>query len=379
MDIESVNLAFSMVDSKLYHVTGEIDWSALQAMQFRPDSPLAVSETYTVTIDTSASGISGTKLREAYQFSFTTAPIRVSSSPKDDDTGVSPHTRIRISFNTYMETESVESAFKMVDSELEDVMGDIVWLGPNGMEFRPSSALALNEDYAVTIDATASDIHGAKLSEPYQFSFTTEPIRISSSPGDNQTWVSPVVIVRMTFNTDMDMGSVSSAFKMVDSELNEVTGNHSWAGFSRMEFAPHVALATNEKYTATIDTSARTTQGTKLLEPYQFSFTTQPVIIVSTSPKHRETWVFPYTTIKIYFNTDMDTESVISAFEMVDSEQNEITGTFVSTDPGRVEFLPDSILAPGEVYTVTIAASAADMYGKTLITPYSFWFKTRSD
>lgn len=377
MDIESVNSAFSMVDSELNHVTGEIDWSVLQAMRFRPDLPLAVDETYTVTIDTTASGISGAKLSEAYQFSFTTDCLRVSSSPTDNATEVSPQTNIRLTFNTYMETESVAGAFQMVNSELVEVTGDIVWLNQYLMEFRPSSALALNEEYTVTIDATASDIHGAELSEPYQFSFTTEPIRISSSPGNNDAWVPPTTKIRISFNTDMNMESVNSAFKMVDSELNEVIGNYAWYGPSGMDFSPWMALAASEKYTVTIDTSARTLRGAKLLEPYQISFTTQPIMIHSTTPKNKETWVLQYTTVRIAFNTDMDTESLISAFNMVDSELNDVSGAFVSHDLASVEFYPDAILVPDEVYTVTISATAADLYGKTLGSAYSFWFKTR--
>jgi predicted RNA-binding protein with TRAM domain len=379
MDVESVNSAFSMLDSELNDVTGDFHWSGLQRVEFRPSSALAVNETYTVTIDITASGIRGERLPEPYQFSFTTAPITVSSTPRDHDTRVSPHIKIIIRFNTDMDTESATAAFTMVDSELKEVMGDIVWAGQSRMEFSPSSALTLDEEYTVTINTTAADIHGAKLSEPYQISFTTESIRISSDPPNNHAWVSPRATIRIWFNTDMETESVNSAFKMVDSELNEVTGNHAWRGPWGMDFLPHMALAVSERYTVTIDTSARTIGGAKLPEPYQFSFTTQPIIIVSTLPKNRETWVPKYTTIKIAFNTDMDMESVISAFEMIDSGQTESSGTFVPTDPAQVEFVPDSLLAPGEVYTVTISAGAADLYGRTLGTPYSFWFKTRSD
>ncbi|MGB7063181.1 MAG: Ig-like domain-containing protein [Candidatus Zixiibacteriota bacterium] len=377
MDIESVNSAFTMVDSESDDVNGDFYWSQQQSMEFRPDSPLVVNETYTVTIETGASSVGGAKLPEPYRFSFTTAPITISSSPDDNDTEVSPFVTVRITFNTYMITGAVNAAFKMVDSDTEEVMGEFVWLAQNRMEFRPSSALALNEEYAVTIDTTASDIHGAKLSEPYQFSFTTEPIRISSSPGNNDAWVSPTTKIRISFNTDMNMESVNSAFKMVDSELNEVTGNRAWYGPSGMDFSPWMALAVSEKYTVTIDTSARTLRGAKLLESYQFSFTTQPIIILSTAPKNKETWVLQYTTIRIAFNTDMDTESLISAFKMVDSELNDVSGEFVSHDLSSVEFYPDPILVPGEVYTVTISATAADLYGKTLGSAYSFWFKTR--
>jgi hypothetical protein len=377
MDIESVNSAFTMVDSESDDVRGDFHWSQQQSMEFRPDSPLVVNETYTVTIDTSASGVGGAKLSEPYQFSFTTAPIIVSSSPGNNDTEVSPFVTVRITFNTYMTTGAVNTAFRMVDSDTEEVMGEFVWLAQNRMEFSPISILALDEEYTVTIDTNACDLHGAKLPEPYQFSFTTEPISISPRPRNNETWVSPRTEIVIAFNTRMDMQSVNSAFEMVDSDLNDVSGNFVWLNLYQMEFRPHAALATSEKYTVTIDTSARDSQGTRLSERQQFSFTTQPLIIVSTLPNNKDTWVSPTTSIRVSFNTDMNTESVISAFQMVDSGLNEVTGHFVWPDPGWLQFQPYPLLAPGEKYTVTIAASAADMYGKTLGNAYSFWFKTQ--
>ncbi len=376
MDVESANAAFTMVNSKENEVTGSFSWSGLRQMKFQPDSALQVSETYTVTIDTTASALKGTKLAGPYQFCFSTAPITISSHPGDNYTGVRPYTDISIAFNTYMNEESVNSAFRMVDSKQNEVMGGISWSAKRQMEFDPHSDLALNEEYTITIDTTASDLHGARLVEPHRFSFTTEPLTVSSTPGDGETWVSPRTGIRMGFNTEMDMESTNSAFSMIDSELNEVTGNFAWLSQWSLEFNPHVALAANEKYTVMIDTSACSIQGVRLSEPYEFWFITQPIIVGGTSPKDRETWVSPTTRISIGFNTDMDIESVISAFKMVDSGQNDVSGEFLSSYASIIEFHPSSSLAPSEVYTVTIAGSAADLHGSTLGTAYSFWFKT---
>jgi hypothetical protein len=62
---------------------------------------------------------------------------------------------------------------------------------------------------------------------------------------------------------------------------------------------------------------------------------------------------------------------------MVDSELNEVAGEFTWPSLASLEFDPDPDLAPGEVYAVTISAAAADTYGSTLGTAYSFWFKTQ--
>ncbi len=379
MDVGSIDSAFSLVDSKLNEVAGDFVWSSASHMEFRPDSALLVSEFYTVRLDTTASTLNGTKLPEPYQFCFTTAPLTVSSYPGDNYTGVQPYTEISITFNTYMNVESVNSAFSMVDSEQQPVTGEISWYGQYKMYFAPHSTLALSAKYTVKVDSAASDMHGAKLLEPYQFSFITEPLTVTSSPSNGETWVVPLTQIQLSFNTDMVIESANSAFRMVDSQGIQVTGNFAWSSQSQLEFEPHIGLAAEEKYTAVLDTSARSIQGDKLSEPYQFSFTTQPIMILGTFPEDGETWVSLTPPIRVAFNTDMDVESLMSAFKMVDSQQKAIDGNLSFYQGTWIAFYPDSALAPNETYTVTIDGNAVDLHGKLLGTSYTFWFKTRQE
>ena len=308
-----------------------------------------------------------------------------SVSPYDGEQNVKVSTYVTVRFRRMMDAESVESAFHLTPT----VEGSFTWYGypyydPHygryEMRFSPREPLLSGTRYEVTIDATASDTGGIGLSEPHTFSFTTEAIRIvSTSPGHSATWISPRTGVLIRFNADMDLNSADSAFRMVDSELSEVTGDFVWRSGVDMEFHPHSYLAVDEKYTVTIDTTAQAIGGAKLPDPYEFSFTTQPLLVEHTSPQHKESWVSPSTHVWIYFNTDMDMESLNSAFEMVDSEDNHVVGDIVWSNPSYLQFVPNSPLALNEVYTITIAASAADMYGKTMGAPYSFWFKTRAE
>jgi hypothetical protein len=381
MNRETVQAAFHVEPT----VEGEFSWQDYRPygsvdLLFAPVGQFATSTLYKVTVDATASDSAGITLSEPCQFSFTTQAVRIEyTNPKDNDTGVPLVIYVRIYFNTDMDAKSVNSAFKMVDSELRDVMGDFVWNSARQMRFYPNSALAPKEEYTVTIDATASDALGARLPEPYQLSFTTEALEVDyTSPSHNQTWVPPTTYIRIAFNTDMDVESVNSAFKMVDSELWEVTGTFAWSDRQRVIFFPNSALAVDEEYTVTIDTTASDARGTRLSEPYQFSFITQPLMITSVKPTHKSTWIPVTTNVLIAFNTDMDMESVNSAFRMVDSEQKEVAGEFVWQSLSRLEFDPDSDLAYGEKYTVTIDTNAKDTYGATLSQAYTFWFKTRT-
>ena len=63
---------------------------------------------------------------------------------------------------------------------------------------------------------------------------------------------------------------------------------------------------------------------------------------------------------------------------MVDSEQKEVAGELVWYNLLYFKFDPDSDLAYGETYTVTIGTNAKDTYGDSLNQAYTFWFKTRT-
>lgn len=363
---------FSWYDGRIKGVAGSTE------LHFIPKDQFATNTRYQVTIDTTASDAEGIKLSEPYQFSFTTEPIRMSTRPTDKETQVNTDRFVMlIKFNTDMNSESVISAFKMVNSQLKEVSGEFVWPNQRYMEFHPHSTLASNEEYTVTIDTTAADVRGGRLTEPYQFSFTTEPITIvSTTPKHKDTWVSPYTKISIVFNISMNTESAILAFKMVDSQLKDVSGEFIWLNQRQMEFHPHSTLAANEEYIVTIDTTAANVGGGRLPQPYQFSFTTEPIRIVSTRPKHKESWVSPYTRVSVAFNTDMDPESVILAFKMVDSQLKDVTGTFLWHDSKYMDFQPDSPLTSNETYTVTIDTNAKDISGGSLDKPYNFWFKT---
>lgn len=278
MDFESVTIAFQMEDSGHNSASGDFYWYSPNMIEFRPDPTLAAAETYTVTIDTGASDMTGGKLREPYVFYFTTASIKVDYTyPSNNETWVSPSTFVRVYFNASMNSESVDSAFKMTDSELNQVTGEFIWEMPDRMEFRPWSFLATSETYVVTIDTTACSDQGERMSDPYQFSFITQPIRIESTkPHHKETWVYPGTSVGIIFNTDMNMESVNSAFQMVDSDLNQVTGTFIWRFSYQLEFRPESVLAYNETYTVAIGTEAKDLHGQNMKTPFSFWFKTWP-------------------------------------------------------------------------------------------------------
>lgn len=303
-------------------------------------------------------------------------------SPYDGQQMVSVDASIRIAFRTEIDRESFEAAFDMEPL----VEGRFSWReyfppgGPPEVRFYPRDQLATSTIYQVTIDTTVSDTAGMKLTEPYQSRFTTEPVRIEYTyPGHNHVSVSPKTTIRIRFNAYMNTESVEAAFTMMNSELEEVTGDFYWSSLTYLEFEPSPPLATDERYTVTIEATASDVSGSTLPAPYWFSFVTQPLMVTSTSPADQSSSVPTSTGVWVFFNTHMDAESVNSAFQMVDSELKTVTGEYIWPSLSYIVFQPVSPLAGAETYTVTIDASAKDLHGKSLDGPFSFWFRTASE
>jgi hypothetical protein len=74
-----------------------------------------------------------------------------------------------------MDMESVESAFLLVDSESNQTAGEFSWHYPSMVYFEPSSELAPDETYTVTVGTGAQDMYGRALGDPFSFWFKTAP------------------------------------------------------------------------------------------------------------------------------------------------------------------------------------------------------------
>jgi len=180
--------------------------------------------------------------------------------------------------------------------------------------------------------------------------------------------------IRVSFRNQMNIKSVEDAFQITP----EVEGNFYWysGGRSAFEFIPKNQFAAHTTYHVTIDSTASDTGGNSLSKPYQFSFTTVPIRIMYTYPQNQETWVDTNTNVSISFNADMDAESVVLAFKMVDSKLKDVSGKFFWSYRRYMRFVPDSTLTPNETYTVTIDTNAKALAGGSLEESYNFWFKT---
>ena len=146
---------------------------------------LMADTTYTIRISGEAQDLDGEPLGEDFEFSFATQPVQVNyTTPRNGELFVDPQPEIELGFNTYMSKASVEDAFQIepgVSGRFEFVQREEYYRGKrrwviekDKIKFVPSEKLSPNTKYTITLDETAVDSYGSRLT-PYTFSFITRP------------------------------------------------------------------------------------------------------------------------------------------------------------------------------------------------------------
>lgn len=382
MDKESVTGGFSISPA----VEGSFYWKDKPGyygtvLEFSPAYNLLPGTTYIIELDTQVQDTAGNHLTKPFSFTFTTVGVGIERfSPPDGQTDVGTDICISIYFTTVMDHQSVEKAFS-IDPPIS---GSFHWgeppksrkkiLGGNGdrLWFKPDNYLKTNTLYAVALDTTAQDTGGIGISEPLQFSFTTENLRVKGAyPKDGYTGVRTTSRISVCFNTVMNRASAEEAF----STSPQVVGDFNFIWRQDLTCFDFVSrsgyLAANTTYQVKIDTTASDLYGDHLSETYQFSFTTEEITLIHL-PYDNSIGVSTSTGIRVSFNTAMNQESVMDAFSI----SPVVKGYFAWSMPRQFTFFPEEVLASNTRYTVNMDSSAADAYGASLGRSYCFSFTT---
>ncbi len=373
MSRQSVEASFSINPL----LEGEFDWGHdSRGFTFWPSAPLIPETTYTVILTRGAQTQEGDSLSLDYSFSFTTDRIRIESTyPPDGRKDVELSNSISIRFNTEMDHSSTKNALS-IDPPLSctyDWGSNFPYSGTS-LYIGPDTPLRANTEYTIVIGKGAKDANGFGLKEPDSIHFSTESIYLRrSSPSNGALDVSTRAYIRFSFNAWMDEKNLDEAITFSPPIEGYFSSGYQSSWGNDIYFNPGSPLATSTKYVVKISQAATDIYGTRLAEPDSFSFTTEPLRVISTSPANGATWVDTTTNIGIRFNTCVDqgkTESAFSISPLAD-------GHFEWSSLDRFYFYPDGYLQADTTYTVTVDTTAQDINGGKLPYPYQFSFSTR--
>ena len=95
------------------------------------------------------------------------APRVLSTYPEDGATGVPTNTQIRVSFSAAMDTASTEAAFNIAPA----TDGSFEWANDSEMYWKPAQFLAVQAEYAFSVETTAISRDGLPLTARLAVSF----------------------------------------------------------------------------------------------------------------------------------------------------------------------------------------------------------------
>jgi methionine-rich copper-binding protein CopC len=303
--------------------------------------------------------------------------------PSPGQSGVSPSDQPWVLFSMPMDQQKTQSAFRL-SSGTGQIAGGFSWDGTR-MIFTPVQALTGNSELTMSIGRDAENESGIDLTEDVTVRFyaqtdTTRPVFVSSNPANGSTGVSTSGDIILTFSEPIDLSTAQSSISVSPASLISYVQN---SNRSEVILRPQSNL-TPGLYSIQITTGLADISGNSLDQNYALSLTvgsdfSAPALSSVTSgavtlqdnlDTHGALRTSP---LVLQFSEAMDRVSAEGAVSISPFASS------VKTWDGLSQTLTISFpsgLDPDTRYTLSIASSAKDAAGNSLLTAHSFPFYT---
>ncbi len=188
------------------------------------------------------------------------------------------------------------------------------------LTFTPTEQYQRATVYTLSLSADLRAMDGAQLIEPYSQSFTTIGFLAVTDtfPTAESTEVASDTTITVIFNRPVVPLLTSADADMLPNPLiiePEVAGSGEWINTSIFAFTPDARLAAGTDYQVRIS-GITAVDGSTLASDYSFTFSTQSVDVVSTSPAEADR-VLLDEVLEMIFNHPMNRQSVEDAFYLL--------------------------------------------------------------
>jgi uncharacterized protein YfaS (alpha-2-macroglobulin family) len=397
MDPESVEDAFS-IEPK---VSGDFNWVTDRVVQFEPREGFDRAEKYTVTIEDKAQSAQGERLKDAFQYRFTTVGfLEVGAVYPDDGTEeVAIDATVTVLFNrpvvplVAIEDQDALPQLLTFDPPVE---GTGEWVNTSIYVFTPKVGFAPATTYEARIAAGLEDTTGGVLEKSFSWEFTTVmPAVVATYPGSDTIYVSTEPTVYVAFNQKMNRTSVEAAFGLASVRTGEaVAGTFEWhdaglilpdretyepyswswdsgagperVGVETVGFTPSEPLAFGARYMVSIGTGAQgATGGAGAFKKYSAAFETIAYpSVVRTAPADGAGDVDPGGGLEVTFSSPMDSDSFAGKISI--SPPVSATQVYTYWWDSNTQLDISFPVGPNADYAVTISGDVQGRYGHAL-------------
>lgn len=292
--ILEVHLPFAMDEESVEeHLTvtpkieGGIEWKDAQTLAFRPSSPLTQSGTYTVTVAPEAlrknRAVLGRPVVVSY---FVAGAPNVSQRippPESQDVGVDQEITVVFDRPMVALTTLSEREGQMKDMPLSlhpPIDGTWKWISTTTLQFQTKQSFAPGTKYQVNVPAGIPTLSGETTKEDFSWSFTTPlPFVVQSEPFSGFTSASQKTQIVLTFNQDVDLGSVEHHTQLVQAVGGKALPDTELEAMRDASPSPDVATTLQKKCV----------YGTKDIDGKKIT-DKKTVVVIPASPLPWNTW-----------------------------------------------------------------------------------------
>ncbi len=385
---------------------------ANRSILFIPASPFKSGATYTATLSPNITDRAGNHLTTGYTWSFnisaksdTTAPTISSVSPADNSTSVQTGAIISATFSEPLNAATLTSGtMQVTDKTGALVSGTIAYDSTNtSVLFIPTTALAYDDVYTVTLKADIQDTSSNALASAYTWHFTavsappppptdtTPPTVVSVSPADASTTATRTTFITAKFSEALDPSTIdSNSVSVTDSSGNNVSGTIVFDAVTlSILFIPANQLQYSGSYTVSLHTTIIDLAKNPMASTYSWNFTvvaappkadTTPPTVTNTDPLNNAANVLATAAITAQFSEALDPASVVASAQSVQVKDG--NGTIINgvaaydTNTKSIVFIPSGAFQYGEKYTITLGSGITDTSNNALASPYSWSITT---
>ena len=383
-------------------VAGTVSFNATtRVATFAPTAPLTQGVTYSLTVN-GVKDVAGNAMPGPFVLTFSvgdlTAPTVTAVVPATGGAGIALNTTVKVTFSEAMDATSITTTTFNLKNTLTSAVipASVVYdAATTSSTLTPTSALAGNTNYTVTVTTGAKDAAGNPMSSPFISTFTTvdavPPTVLGVVPTSGANNVATNAVVQVTFSEAIDQTTLSNiTLKNTGTSAIVPTTVSYDVGTNRATLTPTGPLSNATNYTVTVGTGVKDLAGNSLAAQFVSTFTTiavsdnTPPTIVSRTPGIGATGVATNTTVTVTFNEAMDATTIntttislkpsaggsnIAATVTCNTPAPCLTGTLTPTAP----------LLNDTNYTVTVTTGVKDVAGNALAAQATWTFTTIID
>ncbi|MEN6392244.1 MAG: Ig-like domain-containing protein, partial [Anaerolineaceae bacterium] len=287
---------------------------------------------------------------------------------------------ITLYFNQPMQRSSVEKAL----SGESALISNISWSDDATLVLSPQEALPTDTEISLSISTDAQAANGQKLTQPIELKYrTASALRLTQSlPEPDCVEVDPASAIVASFNQPVialgaDPNELPVAFTISSNNEDQVAGKGEWLNTSTYIFYPQPALQGGNRYRVALNPQLKSVAVSEVESTRGWSFTTATPKLMSVSPENDSQAVGLDAPIVLKFNQAMNPQSVQAGFQLLDSHQQVVDGSFTWDEAGEVmTYTTSSLLNRSQIYMLILAKEVESLGGAPLDASLESHFQT---